>query len=239
MPEEQNLTENNDVELNNATESSIVETNTSEPDNAESNEVDQPTEEEANQEEGEKKETGASKRIQGLVRDKKQLQEKVEDLSTKLETFTQGLNNYEPNTPNYGEGERDLTLDDLRALTRMEIEKEKAINRINNEAKEAVSKYPQLDPKSDSFDPDLNDSVTTAVYHAVRGNPTTSVTSLVDKLMKPFTKSVESAVASEKKELAKQAAESAMRPSSHVDKTEKSVEDMSIEEIKEKYGVVY
>jgi hypothetical protein len=239
MPEEQNLTENNDVELNNATESSIVETNTSEPDNAESNEVDQPTEEEANQEEGEKKETGASKRIQGLVRDKKQLQEKVEDLSTKLETFTQGLNNYEPNTPNYGEGERDLTLDDLRALTRMEIEKEKAINRINNEAKEAISKYPQLDPKSDSFDPDLNDSVTTAVYHAVRGNPTTSVTSLVDKLMKPFTKSVESAVASEKKELAKQAAESAMRPSSHVDKTEKSVEDMSIEEIKEKYGVVY
>jgi hypothetical protein len=239
MPEEPNLTENNDVELNNATESSIVETNTSEPDNAESNEVDQPTEEEANQEEGEKKETGASKRIQGLVRDKKQLQEKVEDLSTKLETFTQGLNNYEPNTPNYGEGERDLTLDDLRALTRMEIEKEKAINRINNEAKEAVSKYPQLDPKSDSFDPDLNDSVTTAVYHAVRGNPTTSVTSLVDKLMKPFTKSVESAVASEKKELAKQAAESAMRPSSHVDKTEKSVEDMSIEEIKEKYGVVY
>jgi len=239
MPEEQNLTENNDVELNNATESSIVETNTSEPDNAESNEVDQPTEEEANQEEGEKKETGASKRIQGLVRDKKQLQEKVEDLSTKLETFTQGLNNYEPNTPNYGEGERDLTLDDLRALTRMEIEKEKAINRINNEAKEAVSKYPQLDPKSDSFDPDLNDSVTTTVYHAVRGNPTTSVTSLVDKLMKPFTKSVESAVASEKKELAKQAAESAMRPSSHVDKTEKSVEDMSIEEIKEKYGVVY
>lgn len=239
MPEEPNLTENNDVELNNATESSIVETNTSEPDNAESNEVDQPTEEEANQEEGEKKETGASKRIQGLVRDKKQLQEKVEDLSTKLETFTQGLNNYEPNTPNYGEGERDLTLDDLRALTRMEIEKEKAINRINNEAKEAVSKYPQLDPLSDSFDPDLNDSVTTAVYHAVRGNPTTSVTSLVDKLMKPFTKSVESAVASEKKELAKQAAESAMRPSSHVDKTEKSVEDMSIEEIKEKYGVVY
>jgi len=239
MPEEQNLTENNDVELNNATESSIVETNTSEPDNAESNEVDQPTEEEANQEEGEKKETGASKRIQGLVRDKKQLQEKVEDLSTKLETFTQGLNNYEPNTPNYGEGERDLTLDDLRALTRMEIEKEKAINRINNEAKEAIFKYPQLDPKSDSFDPDLNDSVTTAVYHAVRGNPTTSVTSLVDKLMKPFTKSVESAVASEKKELAKQAAESAMRPSSHVDKTEKSVEDMSIEEIKEKYGVVY
>lgn len=239
MPEEPNLTENNDVELNNATESSIVETNTSEPDNAESNEVDQPTEEEANQEEGEKKETGASKRIQGLVRDKKQLQEKVEDLSTKLETFTQGLNNYEPNTPNYGEGERDLTLDDLRALTRMEIEKEKAINRINNEAKEAVSKYPQLDPKSDSFDPDLNDSVTTTVYHAVRGNPTTSVTSLVDKLMKPFTKSVESAVASEKKELAKQAAESAMRPSSHVDKTEKSVEDMSIEEIKEKYGVVY
>jgi hypothetical protein len=239
MPEEQNLTENNDVELNNATESSIVETNTSEPDNAESNEVDQPTEEEANQEEGEKKETGASKRIQGLVRDKKQLQEKVEDLSTKLETFTQGLNNYEPNTPNYGEGERDLTLDDLRALTRMEIEKEKAINRINNEAKEAVLKYPQLDPLSDSFDPDLNDSVTTTVYHAVRGNPTTSVTSLVDKLMKPFTKSVESAVASEKKELAKQAAESAMRPSSHVDKTEKSVEDMSIEEIKEKYGVVY
>lgn len=239
MPEEPNLTENNDVELNNATESSIVETNTSEPDNAESNEVDQPTEEEANQEEGEKKETGASKRIQGLVRDKKQLQEKVEDLSTKLETLTQGLNNYEPNIPNYGEGERDLTLDDLRALTRMEIEKEKAINRINNEAKEAISKYPQLDTNSDSFDPDLNDSVTTAVYHAVRGNPTISVTSLVDKLMKPFTKSVESAVASEKKELAKQAAESAMRPSSHVDKTEKSVEDMSIEEIKEKYGVVY
>lgn len=239
MPEEQNLTENNDVELNNATESSIVETNTSESDNAESNEVDQPTEEEAKPEEDEKKETGASKRIQGLVRDKKQLQEKVEDLSTKLETFTQGLNNYEPNIPNSGEGERDLTLDDLRALTRMEIEKEKAINRINNEAKEAVSKYPQLDPNSDSFDPDLNDSVTTAVYHAVRGNPTTSVTSLVDKLMKPFKKSVESAIASEKSNLAKQAAESAMRPSSHVDKTEKSVEDMSIEEIKEKYGVVY
>jgi len=241
MPEEPNLMENENVEVeNNEAESSPVEEKaTLESEESQSSEADQPESEETESEDGEKRETGASKRIRGLVKEKKQLQEKVEDLSTKLETFTQGLNNYEPNTPNYGEGERDLTLDDLRALTRMEIEKEKAINRINNEAKEAISKYPQLDPKSDSFDPDLNDSVTTAVYHAVRGNPTTSVTSLVDKLMKPFTKSVESAVASEKKELAKQAAESAMRPSSHVEKTEKSVEDMSIEEIKEKYGVVY
>lgn len=239
MPEEQNLTENQDVEVdNNVTESSPVEENaTLETEEGQSPQADQLESEETQSEEDEKKESGASKRIKGLVREKKQLQETVESLSSKLDTFTQGLNSYEPNIPN--SGERDLTLDDLRALTRMEIEKEKAINRINNEAKEAVTKYPQLDPNSDSFDPDLNDSVTTAVYHAVKGNPTTSVTSLVDKLMKPFTKSVESAIASEKSNLAKQAAESAMRPSSHVDKTEKSVEDMSIEEIKEKYGVVY
>jgi len=241
MPEEPNLMENENVEVeNNEAESSPVEEKaTLESEESQSSEADQPESEETESEDGEKRETGASKRIRGLVKEKKQLQDQVESLSSKIEEFTNGLNRFESSTPPSGDGERELTLDDLRALTRMEIEKEKAINRINSEAKEAVAAYPQLDPQSDKFDPDLNESVTTAVYHAVMGNPNTSVTALVAKMMKPFTKSVESAVASEKSNLAKQAAESAMRPSSHVEKTEKSVEDMSIEEIKEKYGVVY
>jgi len=241
MSEEPNLMENENVEVeNNEAESSPVEEKaTLESEESQSSEADQPESEETESEDGEKKETGASKRIRGLVKEKKQLQDQVESLSSKIEEFTSGLNRFEPSIPPSGSGERELTLDDLRALTRMEIEKEKVINRINTEAKEAVTAYPQLDPSSDKFDPDLNESITTAVYNAVVGNPNTSVTALVAKMMKPFSKSVENAVASEKSNLAKQAAESAMRPSSHVEKTEKSVEDMSIEEIKEKYGVVY
>lgn len=241
MSEEPNLMENENVEVeNNEAESSPVEEKaTLESEESQSSEADQPESEETESEDGEKRETGASKRIRGLVKEKKQLQDQVESLSSKIEEFTSGLNRFEPSIPPSGSGERELTLDDLRALTRMEIEKEKVINRINTEAKEAVTAYPQLDPSSDKFDPDLNESITTAVYNAVVGNPNTSVTALVAKMMKPFSKSVENAVASEKSNLAKQAAESAMRPSSHVEKTEKSVEDMSIEEIKEKYGVVY
>jgi len=195
---------------------------------------------------------GATKRIHELVDEKKRLSREVQDLKGMLGQYTEAVSyeepqpqavmpNYQSDVNNTGE-ERSMTSQELESLianrTRLEIEKEKTINKINTEAAEALKTYPQLDKNSDSFDPELNAAVTEAVFNAVRQNPTQSVKKLTDKYMKPYLKSVESAVGEKQQELAKAAVDAALRPTGTVSKAEKSVDEMSIEEIEAKYGTV-
>lgn len=111
------------------------------------------------------------------------------------------------------------------------------VNRINNEVIEVTGKYKQLDPESDVFDQDLSDAVTDAVESYVRANPTKSVKSYVDKLMKPYQRSVTAQVSQERQELTRQVAQSAQRPSAPI-KATKSFAEKSVKEMEAELGFV-
>jgi hypothetical protein len=101
-----------------------------------------------------------------------------------------------------------------------------------------LRKYPQLDPDSDQFDPELSETVTEAVEAKVKSDPyNASVKGFVDKLMKPFQKAVTKEVGKMGETIAKQVSQSALRPTA-VKSTEKQSKDMSLEELEAKLGVV-
>lgn len=191
------------------------------------------------------KSSGAEKRIHKLVKEVKTLKEQLgqytDEVSVEEPQPQAVMPQYQPQGESQGE-ERSMTPQELEALianrTRLEIEKEKTISRINSEATEVVNTYPQLNKDSEQFNPELNEAVTTAVYNEIRQNPTLSVKKLTEKYMKPYLKSVESAVDGRQQELAKAAVDAALRPTGTVSKAEKSVSEMSIEEIEAKYGTV-
>lgn len=195
--------------------------------------------------EGEKKVTGAEKRIHKLVDERDQYKQQAQSLSEKLAELTAGAKapaDISPtNQPTNGEsqgGERELTIEDLRTIARLEVEKERTIGRINSEAKEAQAKHPELDPSSDLFDADINEAVTTAVELEIRANPTKSVKELTERYMRPYRKAAEKAVGEQQKTLAKQASEGALRPA-NVKPTAKSLADKSIEELEAELEVVH
>lgn len=189
----------------------------------------------------ESKFTGAEKRIHSLVDKVKEKDSVIEDLTSKLAELQSndvqqgGFPDYVPDTQNT---ERELTIDDLRTITRLEIEKEKTVNRINNEAAEAIRLHPELDKKSDVFDEDINNAVTSAVWNAIQRDPSQSVLGLTDFYMKPYIASAERAVGKEKANLAKQASDGALRPVS-IKSTDRRPEDMSIAELEATLEMVY
>lgn len=187
---------------------------------------------------------GAEKRIHDLVDERDQYKQKVEDLSSKLAEYTAGTQvpgeypTYQPaNGASQGE-ERELTIDDLRAIARIEVEKERTVNRINAEATETQKLYPSLDQTSDQFDPDINEAVTTAVWLEIQKDPSKSVKKLTERYMKPYLKAAERAVGDEKATLAKQVSETALRPST-IKGTDKKAADKSIEELEAELGIVH
>lgn len=195
--------------------------------------------------EGEKKVSGAEKRIHKLVDERDSARQEAQSLSAKLAELTAGAQapagSMPTNQPSNGEsqgGERELTIDDLRTIARLEVEKERTIGRINSEAKEAQAKHPELDPSSDLFDPDINEAVTAAVELEIRANPTKSVKELTDRYMRPYRKAAERAVVAEKQILAKQVSDEALRPSS-VKPVNKSFAEKSLEEMEAELGFVH
>ena len=195
--------------------------------------------------EGEKKVSGAEKRIHKLVDERDTARQEAQSLSAKLAELTAGASaqpgSMPPNQPTNGEsqgGERELTIDDLRTIARLEVEKERTIGRINSEAKEAQAKHPELDPSSDQFDADINEAVTSAVELEIRANPTKSVKDLTEKYMKPYRKVAERAIGQEKKILAQQVSDGALRPS-NVKPVTKAFAEKSLEEMEAELGFVH
>jgi len=192
--------------------------------------------------EGDKKLTGAEKRIHALVDERDEYKAKVEDMSSRLaELTTETQDNAD--TPQFNQspdtsGDRELTIDDLRTIARLEVEKEKTVNRIQSEGREAIRTYPVLDQSSSDFDADVNEAITSAVYLEIQKNPNQSVIKLTEKYMKPYLKAAENAVGKEKDELVKQVNDTVLRPST-IKGSDKKFHEKSLNEMEQELGIIY
>ena len=249
MDEEQTA-ENIDVEPNNVTESPPVEIKAPEV----NEEAVQPEKTEISTEESEtegepKKVSGASKRIQGLVADKKKLEADKKSLAEQLEEMTSKFQTapVEGTPPSRIQPDQEVSVEDYRqdvvktadGLVQIRMNQQRLIDNINKEATEAIKSYPELDPDNkETFDRELSDSVAEATLAYVRVTPQASVKKFVDKLMKPYKRSLEKRVGEDTEKVAKQVSEQALRPT-QVEVKEKSLDDMTLKEIEKKVGVVY
>jgi hypothetical protein len=193
--------------------------------------------------EGEKKVSGAEKRIHKLVDERDQARQQAQSLQSKLAELTAGqpAGTSPPYQPAQGEssgGERELTIDDLRTIARLEVEKERTISRINLEASEVLQAHPELDVNSDKFDADINEAVTSAVLLEVQRDPTQSVKKLTEKYLKPYRKVAEKAIGEEKKVLTQQVNDEALRPST-VKPARKSFQEKTLEEMEAELEIVH
>lgn len=206
----------------------------------------------------------ASYRIRELNEEKKQAEERAKSLEDKLAELTgrvvpEGKSPYTPpafeNTepePILKPGEEYIDPVELerrlkardeenwkrtQALIELNAAREANFERINKEAQSIVKKYPQLDPDSDQFDKDLSDSITEATESFVKANPTLSVKKFVDKLIKPYQRSIEKEVGEQREAITKQASQSALRPT-QVPKGEKLFSELSLKEMEERLGVI-
>ena len=124
-------------------------------------------------------------------------------------------------------------------IVQLRMAQQENLNRINTEANEATNKYEVLNPKSDNFDPELSDAVTRTIGDYIRANPTASVKKMVDRLMKPYVKSVTKAQANATESAAKQVSEAASRPTPAASQgTEKDINKMTWKEIEDQVGIV-
>lgn len=196
----------------------------------------------SDQEMEDKKVSGAEKRIHKLVDERDREKERADSLAQRLADLTSGGTvSPEVQQPTFSEsqgGERELTIDDLRTIARIEVEKERTINRINREADQVIRDNPILDPDSDTFDPDVSEAVTSAVFLEIQADPSKSVKDLTKKYMKPYAKAAENAVSKEKATIAQQANETALRPNS-VKPTDQKFHEKTIQEMEAELGLVY
>lgn len=225
--------------------------------------------EEAKTEETETAESkkGFSQRVRELNQAKKEAEqeaqeakEEVKSLSERLAEITTPIGGQQDQPafkPQYHEGQeipveqiqRDVT-STADAIVNLRIRQNNAINQIGNDARDAITQYPQLDPKKDEFDKELSE----AIYEAVEkestilsfdnyGRPVrtvnveANVSKVVDKLMKPYLRAVNKGVGQATENIAKQVSESALRPTS-VRKEEKTASDKTIAELEEELGIL-
>jgi hypothetical protein len=204
----------------------------------------EPKEKESKEEVPAKK--GAEARIRELNSRAKSAEEKVQSLSEQLENYTrgvapQGSQSYTPQvTPGSEISPEQYQNDVLRTadgLVQIRLNQFKVVENINREANLAIKDHPELDPDSEHFDKELNDSITEATLAYARSNPTGSVRKFVDKLMKPYKRSLTKEVAKESEIIAKQVSQTALRPTPSKN-TEKSYADMTEKELEKMLGVV-
>lgn len=210
--------------------------------------------EDAETETGDDKKKGYSSRIRELNARAKQAEqraseyeEQVQSLSQRIAELTDSSSGLsEPYIPQVEPG-TELTPEDYRrdvartaeTIVELRLKQQEATNRIKNDTIEAVRKHPELDVDSEAFDKDLSESVTEAVEAYIRQNPyKADVKSFVDRLMKPYKRAVTKEVGRVGEELAKQASQSAVKPTS-VRSNEKPLEEKSIEELEKELGVQY
>lgn len=189
----------------------------------------------------------ANSRIRELVAEKKEAEKQASEERAKAESLAEQMKKFTtPQLPTYqppqetADGE--ITVDEVLrradALTQIRLAQMENLNRVNNEALEAIREYPELDPKSDSFDAELSESISKATMAQVQANPTASVKDFVSGLMKPYRRSIEKQASSQKETITKQVSEQAMRPT-QVQEQEKPFSELSIEEMEKQLGVVH
>jgi DNA repair exonuclease SbcCD nuclease subunit len=110
-----------------------------------------------------------------------------------------------------------------------------AIERINRETEQVVNTFPELDPDSDKFDPDLSDTIYDAVEAKIKSDPTASVKQFVNKQMKLYKREASREEQQERQAITKQASESAIRPT-QTKSADTKFEDLSIDEMRSRLG---
>jgi len=125
------------------------------------------------------------------------------------------------------------------ALVTLRNKQNDAVNRINSEASQVVSVYPELNPDDgEHFNKELSETVTEAVEAYVKADPyNASVKKFVARLMKPYQMAVAKEVGQATENIAKQVSETALRPTS-IRKAEKSASEKSIAELESELGIV-
>ncbi len=132
----------------------------------------------------------------------------------------------------------DITTRKANALIDMKLAAQNNANRIKSELRDALSDYPELNPKNtESFDEDLSDSISESVKAFIRANPTGDVRGFIDKTIKPFKKAVDKGIAAQQQQVAKQSSQTALRPTQQVS-ADKKFEDLSMAEMEKKLGFV-
>lgn len=193
---------------------------------------------------------GAEYRIRELNEKAKAAEAKADSLAKQIEQLTtnsqpqQSWDQLNQPLPTDESGQVDAAefekriLAKAQAIAELQTARTQHIERVNREAAKVMEEYSVLNPDSDSYDPELSDSVAKASLAFVRQNPTDSLKKFVDGLMKPYTRSISKQVGGMQEIITKQAAETALRPSS-APKSEKRFEDLSLKEMEERLGKVY
>lgn len=196
----------------------------------------------------EKPKKGYTQRVRELANKANEAEERANSLEDKLATLTGRDEPAVPRGPAYEpqvEAGAEVTAEQYKqdvvkaadALVTLRVKQSEAANRINNEASEVIGKYPELDPDSDEFNGELSDTITEATEAYVKANPyTASVKGFVGKQMKLHQGAVTKEVGKASKQVAKQATEAALKPTS-VRKGEKTAEEKSIAELEKELGV--
>lgn len=232
----------NDVPVADSTESPAVEPAAPETPPAE--------EEKTESEVTESKEVKpVEKRIHKLVDERDREKAKAESLAKQVEELTaqisgqpQGVYPQQPIVEPGAEVTPEQYKEDIvrqaQAITQLEIQKERMINRVNQEAIESMRNHPELDPDSDVFDKELSDMVVESVKSQILSNPNASPKKLINKIMQPYRKAIEQKVAATTETITKQVSESAARPT-QVKVVEKPFDQLSEREMEEKLGSVW
>lgn len=185
----------------------------------------------------------AKSRIRELVNEKKEAEAKAESLADQVKKLTA----YKPNNeflpePQQQPEQTEITYEELMrrqdALVQIRLAQQENTHRVQQEALEAIKAYPELDPDSDSFDPELSESISQATLAKIQAEPTAPVRKFVDGLMRPYKRSLERQASDQRATLTKQVTQQAMRPT-QVQEQEKPFNELSIDEMEKKLGVVY
>lgn len=195
---------------------------------------------------------GAQSRIRELNEKVHSLSDKIAELTSPVgqqAQYAPQLQPQEPSRPLVGsdesidgqELERRMVEREQRILQQarqeadFRVQRASALDRINRETIEVVGKFKELDPESESFDKELSDTIYEAVEAKIKSDPSASVKSFVEKQMKMYKREVSREDAQTTAVIAKQAAQSAIRPSQSKP-IEKSFDQLSIEEMRAKLG---
>ena len=192
-------------------------------------------------EEGSKK--SANARIRELNAKANAAEKKAQSLAEKVAELTGSVEpqQYVPQVaPGMEVSEEQYRSDVARSadsLVQLRMKQKEVLDRVNDESKDAIKTYPQLDPSSGEFDKELSESISTATLAMISRTPTASVSKFVSSLMKPYLRSVAKGVGEAQGEMAKQVTQAALRPTT-VKAKEKTTDEMSIKELEQKLGVV-
>lgn len=201
---------------------------------------------EAAPEESQDSKKGAQARIRELVKERNEARTEAKSLADKMSELTGSVEGAQAPqyTPQVEPG-AEITPEQYQAdvarqadaIVQLRLKQQQMLDRVNRESTEAIKSYPQLDPKSDVFDEELSESVSKATLAHVRVNPGESVTKFVDSLMKPYLKSVAREIGKVQGDIAKQASQTALRPT-QAPTEEKKFEELSLAEMERRLGVV-